>query len=222
LSLDAQGITAWGYNVGYMFKPSKSVTLGFNYRSEIIMKARGGSASFKDVPAFATTLTDTQFDADLPLPAEITAGISYKPSDKWLFAFDWNHTKWSAYKSLDVTFANGLTPSINPRNYADVNSYRFGAQYKATEKIVVRGGYYIDNSPVQKGYFAPETPRNDSKGYTAGFTYQVTKKLGIDASFLYLHFDQIDASYDYNANGNFGGTYKSVAFSPGLGITYSL
>jgi long-chain fatty acid transport protein len=228
VTLDAKGITASGYNVGMMFKLSKKVTLGMDYRSEIIMEARGGSADFEDVPTIASgTFTDTYFSADLPLPAELTAGISYKPSDKWLFAFDYNYTKWSVYKSLDVNFDNALPTSVNPRNYKDVSAYRFGAQYKASDKFTVRGGYYIDESPVQKGYFAPETPRNNSTGYTGGFTYQLNSKLGIDMSFLYLHFDEVNNSYDYfddpttnTGLTSFGGTYKSSVFSPGIGITY--
>ena len=231
VTIDAKGISAMGYNIGMMFKVSEQITLGMDYRSEIIMEARGGDATFSDVPAFAdaspTLQPNTTFDADLPLPAEITAGISYKPSDKWLFAFDFNHTKWSVYESLDVKFANNPVASINPRKYKDASSYRFGAQYKATEKITLRGGYYIDESPVQDGYFAPETPRNDSTGYTGGLTYQINSKFGIDLSFLYLHFDEIDNSYDHAtdpttgvAAPSFGGTYKSAVFAPGIGVTY--
>ena len=228
VTLDAKGISAMGYNVGMMFKLSNQVTFGMDYRSEIIMEARGGDATFADVPAIAAgSFTNTTFSADLPLPAEMTAGISYKPSDKWLFAFDYNYTKWDVYESLDVDFDNALPTSINPRNYKNASTFRFGAQYKATEKFTLRGGYYIDESPVQDGYFAPETPRNDSVGYTGGFTYQVNSKLGIDMSFLYLHFDQVNNSYDYfddptTSTGltSFGGTYKSTVFSPGIGITY--
>ncbi len=228
VTLDATGISATGYNVGMMFKLTKEVTLGVDYRSEIIMEARGGDATFADVPAIASgTFTNTTFSADLPLPAELTAGISYKPSDKWLFAFDYNYTKWDVYESLDVDFDNTLPTSINPRNYKNASTFRFGAQYKASEKFTLRGGYYIDESPVQDGYFAPETPRNDSVGYTGGFTYQINSKLGIDMSFLYLHFDEVNNSYDYfddpttsTGLSSFGGTYKSTVFSPGIGITY--
>lgn len=225
VNLDAQGITAWGYNVGFMFKPAKDFTLGFDYRSEIIMKARSGAATFNDVPGFATAqLANTTFDADLPLPAEITAGISYKASNKWLFAFDYNHTKWSVYKALTVNFANGNV-SNNPRNYKDSNSYRLGAQYIANDKFTFRAGWYYDQSPVQNGYFAPETPRNNSMGYTGGLTYKLNKNLGVDFSFLYLHFDEINNSYNYyyeNENAiPFGGTYKSSVFSPGVGVSYS-
>ncbi len=221
LTVDAQGITAWGYNIGMMFNPSSKVRLGLNYRSEITMKAKNGKATFNDVPSFAaSTFTNTTFNADLPLPAEVTAGISCFVTDKWLLAFDFNYAQWSAYESLNVQFNNGLPTSVNPRNYKNTSTYRVGTQYAANDKFTFRAGWYFDESPVQDGYFAPETPRNNSMGFTGGLTYQLNPKFGIDVSFLYLHFDEIDNSYDYNANGQFAGTYKSSVFSPGIGITY--
>lgn len=225
VTIDAKGITAWGYNLGMMFNPTDKIRLGMNYRSEIIMEARDGDAIYNDTPTF-NPLANTTFNADLPLPAELTVGLSYQVTDKWLLAFDYNRTMWSAYEALDVTFGNG-TESLNPRNYQNVSTYRVGTQYKANDKFTFRAGWYFDESPVQDGYFAPETPRNDSMGYTGGLTYQVNSKLGVDFSFLYLHFDEIDNSYNHSTdpisgqpNPDFGGTYKSVVFSPGIGITY--
>jgi long-chain fatty acid transport protein len=226
VNLEAKGINAWGYTAGFMFNPCKDLRLGVNYRSEIMMEARGGDATFNDIPVFAQgTYSNTTFDADLPLPAELTAGLSFNVTKKWMIAFDFNRTMWSAYESLNVDFGNNVPTSVNARNYHDTNTYRVGTQYKATDKFTFRAGWYKDESPISAGYFAPETPRNDSMGYTGGLTYQINKKLGVDASFLYLHFDEIDASYDhYSENGQvipFGGTYRSSVFSPGLGLTYS-
>jgi long-chain fatty acid transport protein len=60
--------------------------------------------------------------------------------------------------------------------------------------------------------------------FTGGFTFQLSNRFALDASFLYIHFDEVDESYDYyQENGQnvpFGGTYKNNAFVPGLGITY--
>lgn len=227
LTIDASGVTAWGWTAGFMFKPTEALTLGFNYRSEITMEARGGDAIFSNVPAFAQgNFSNTTFDADLPLPAEVTVGLSYKVNEKWLLAFDYNRAYWNVYESLTVSFANNVPTSVNPRNYKDASTYRLGAQYIHNAKFAFRAGWYFDESPVQDGYFAPETPRNDSMGFTGGLTYQLNKKLGVDFSFLYLHFDEVDNSYDHYSEGtqddvSFGGTYKNVVFSPGVGLTYS-
>ncbi|WP_306353802.1 OmpP1/FadL family transporter [Flavobacterium sp. '19STA2R22 D10 B1'] len=226
VTIDAQSVSAWGYTVGFMFNPTDKLRLGFNYRSKITMEARNGDATFNHIPAYAQgTFTNTTFDADLPLPAEITAGLSYQITDKWLVAFDYNRAQWAAYKALVVDFHNNVPTSVNPRNYKDSNTYRIGTQYKASDKFTFRAGWYKDESPVQDGYFAPETPRNDSMGYTGGLTYQINKKFGVDFSFLYLHFDETNNSYDHFVEDghevSFGGTYKSTVFSPGIGVSYS-
>ena len=227
VTIQEKGITAYGYSFGVMLKPCDHLNLGFNYRSKVIMEVEGGDADFENVPtSLPSDLSDGNFDAELPMPAEITVGLSYNYKDKLTFAFDYNLTQWSEYEALVVTFDNAVGTSTSLRNYQDSNTYRFGLEYKATKKITARGGVYFDESPVQDGYFAPETPRNDSVGYTAGFSYQVNDKLSIDTSFLYLHFEEIDNSYDhYLENGNvvpFSGTYKSSVFAPGIGVSYKL
>lgn len=226
VTIDASGVNEWGWSVSAMYTPWEDLRFGVNYRSEITMNAEGGQATFQNVPNTPLApFSDTTFDAALPLPAELTVGASYQLDEKWLFAFDFNRNYWGVYESLDIRFANGVE-SENPRNYEDANIWRFGMQYAATDRFVLRAGYYYDESPVQEGYFAPETPRNDSMGFTAGLSIDVTSSLALDASFAYVRFSEVDASYDhYRENGRtvpFGGTYKSTAFLPGLGITYKL
>jgi long-chain fatty acid transport protein len=210
--------------------------LGVNYRSQIDVQVEpgDGQATFANVPnSPLAPIANGEFDftASLPLPAEWTIGFSYKPNDEWLFAFDYNYAEWSAYNSLDLEFLNTdgtvALESINPRNYNDASTYRFGIQHSPIDKLDIRVGYYFDESPVQDGFFAPETPRNDSNGFTAGLSFNVSEKLAIDASFLYLNFEEVDASYDafLESDGTpapFAGTYKSSAVVAGLGLSYKL
>ncbi len=226
ITIEEKGITATGYTIGVMIKPIDNLNIGFNYRSKVSMEVKGGDATFENVPAPLNAI-DTKFDSSLPMPAETTIGMSYQYKEKLTFAFDYNLTEWSEYDALTIKLeSDPNNPSVNLRNYKDSNTYRFGLEYKATQKITARAGYYIDESPVQDGYFAPETPRNDSVGYTAGLSYQVNSKLSIDASFLYLQFDEIDNSYDYYMEGGvavpFAGTYKSSVIAPGIGVSYKL
>ncbi|WP_343763625.1 OmpP1/FadL family transporter [Gangjinia marincola] len=226
VTIDASGVNAWGWSGSFMFNPFDGFRLGVNYRSEIILDAEDGDADFENIPnSPATPFADTTFDASLPLPAEFTVGASYE-YDKWLFSFDYNRAFWDVYNSLDIDFADESIPdSENVRNYKNSNTFRFGLQYQALDKLTLRAGYYFDESPVQAGFFAPETPRNDSNGYTGGLTFNVTDHIAIDAAFLYLRFEEIDASYDfYVENGQqvpFEGTYKSSAFIPGLGVSFN-
>jgi len=230
VEIDDSGVTNWGWSASFMFTPTEKLRLGFNYRSLIELNAEGGDATFRNIPnspLVSVSNGTTTFDAKLPLPAELTVGISYQVNDKLLFAFDFNRTFWEVYKSLDIEFGDSEIPnSINPRNYENANTYRFGLQYQAMDNLSLRGGFYIDESPVQPGFFAPETPRNDAQGYTAGLTFDVSSRLSIDASFLFLRFKEVDASYDaYTENDTqvpFRGTYVSNSFIPGIGISYKL
>jgi len=229
VTIDASGVSAWGWSAGAMITPTENFRIGLNYRSEITIDAKDGKATFSNVPnSPLTSFENTTFKASLPLPAELTVGLSYEFLNKWLFAFDYNRTYWNVYDSLDIDFTSPNVPdSQNPRNYEDSSIYRFGVQYDANEKFTLRAGYYFDESPVQAGYFAPETPRNDASGYTGGLSFNVNSNFAIDASLLYVRFKEVQASYDpyIDENGQqvpFGGTYKSSAIVPGLGITYKL
>lgn len=228
VTVDATGVSAWGWSGSMMFSPSEKFRLGFNYRSEIILEAEDGAAEFSNVPnSPLTPFKNTGFNAALPLPAEVSVGLSYQFHKKWLFALDINQTIWSVYDSLNIDFDDPSIPdSENPRNYKDSSIYRFGFQYDASSLFTLRAGYYYDESPVQEGYFAPETPRNDSQGFTGGLSLNLSDNFTIDASFLFIRFAETDASYDhYMENGvavPFSGTYKSSAFVPGLGMTYKL
>lgn len=228
VTVDATGVSAFGWSASAMYNPTDRLRLGINYRSEIIMDAEGGEATFQNIPnSPLTPFEDTSFDASLPLPAEFSVGISYELLDKWLLAVDYNRAYWSVYESLDLNFASPNVPdSRNVRNYKDASTYRFGMQYLANEMFTLRLGYYYDESPVQSGYFAPETPRNDAHGFTGGLSLNVSDRLAIDAAFLFNRYAEVDESYDYyQENGQqvpFEGTYKTTAFIPGLGLTYKL
>jgi len=224
VTIDASGVNSWGWVASTMFNVTDNLHIGATYRSEIILEAEEGTAEFENIPnSPLTPFENTGITASMPLPAEMTVGMSYSFCEKWMFAFDF----WSVYESLDIDFENPAIPdSKNARNYKNSSVYRFGMQYEATKMFTLRAGYYFDETPVRPGYFAPETPRNDSNNFTAGLTVNLGERLQIDASFLYSHFKEVNASYDYYfENGQavpFKGTYKTNAFVPGLGLTYKL
>jgi len=229
VTVKASGVTAWGYNAGFLINPIQTLSLGINYRSKVDMQARGENAKFNNVPSsLKSTYADTTFDADLVLPAELTLGIAFDVSSNTLLAIDVNRTFWSAYKNLDIKFNNGTDPSLNPRNYNDANIYRVGVQHKLNNALTVRGGAYYDDSPISAGYYTPETPRNNSLGLTAGASYQVTKRVDISVSFLYLMFNEFNGAYDYveqdtdpsTPNKSFGGDYLTSVTAVGFGFNY--
>ena len=97
--------------------------------------------------------------------------------------------------------------------------YRLGAEYAVSDKFQVRAGGYYDQSPVENGYLTPETPDANAIGLSAGLSYQLTEKLGIDASFLYLNRKKRTDTADLS--GGVPGTFKSVGYVPGIAGNYN-
>ena len=50
---------------------------------------------------------------ELPLPASLTWGVSFRPVPKWEFAVDLQYVLWSAYDQLDVRILDPST-AIRP------------------------------------------------------------------------------------------------------------
>ncbi|AKQ47156.1 long-chain fatty acid transport protein, outer membrane protein [Rufibacter radiotolerans] len=224
LELDGAA-SGMGFNVGVFFKPTDKLSLGLTYRSKVEMEVKEGDVTFTlpTAPVLAPSFTATQFDATLPLPANITLGVGFKPTDKLTIAVDLQRVQWSAYKSLRFDFNGnaggpGVTSSESPRNYEDVFIYRLGLQYQVSDILTVRAGGYYDQSPVQSGYLTPETPDADSRGVSTGLTLALSEKVDLDASFLYIN--KKERTDDAKGSGGVPGTFKSIAYIPGVGLNY--
>jgi len=213
--------TSMGFNAGVLYKPVEGVSIGIDYRSKMSMKVENGDAIFNIPSSLTTTISESnKFSADLPLPANVDFGISYELSEKWLMAFEFNWVLWSAYDSLKFTFEeNGdLLNSSEPREYTNSLIGRIGVQYTASEIITLRGGMYYDPSPTNENYFSPETVSLNQLAFTLGASITPVKGLSIDLSYLQLFGLEAEKYYE---PANFGGTYKTLTFVPGIGISYN-
>lgn len=231
----------YGYNIGVFLQPTEKLNIGISYRSQvdIDLDESEGKGKFKypsNIPAplvaayKAKGAKDGSFSATLPLPSSLNLGVAYQINPKWLVSADVNYIGWDVYKSLVFTSTDSpALNSSNKRKWKNSLTYRVGAQYSVNEKLNLRCGFYYDETPVDEKYYAPETPGANKIGLTAGASYMLTKKLSIDASFIYSKGEKVDG-VDQNkaigvANGKpvyFGGEYQNTAFIPSIGITYNL
>ena len=210
-----------GFNAGIFFQPSEKFSVGLNYRSKVDMEVEGGDAIFTVPSGVASRFPAAKFDASLPLPSNITLGIGFMPTEKFTIAADVQRVNWSAYENLTFTYdqpINGSTETTNARNYEDAYIYRLGFQYAVSEAFTLRAGGYYDQSPVQDGYLTPETPDADARGLSGGLGYRFGENFQVDASFLYINKkERTDLS---DKSGGIPGTYKAVAYIPGLALSY--
>ena len=212
--------SGYGFNAGIYFKVSDKFSVGIDYRSQVTVNVNGGSADFTTPSSLAYKFPNTTFSTTLRLPQVATVGLGYVPNNKLKLALDVNFVGWKSYDSLVIDFADNtdaLEDVHSPRMYKNSYIFRLGAQYTLNEKWTARCGAYYDMTPVQAGYLTPETPDTDKLGITVGASLKVTKKIHIDASFLYIEGKK---RTDTNLETEFTGTYKTRAFVPGVSLEY--
>ncbi|GAB4310775.1 MAG: outer membrane protein transport protein [Bacteroidales bacterium] len=215
--------TAFGFNAGAYFKPSDKLSIGVDYRSKVTMKIEDGATAFTEIPVSLQESfpASGNFNAELPMPANLDAGLAYKFSDKFTLAAEINMVFWSVYDSLIIDFKENnelLTDSRNPREYSDRVIYRLGGAYKISDKLCVRAGVYYDQTPTNENFFTPETVSLNTLAFTLGLSYRPVEGLSIDLSYLQLEGLEDDRYYTPD---NFGGTYRARTFVPGIGVSYS-
>jgi long-chain fatty acid transport protein len=210
----------FGFNAGIFYKPTDKISIGVDYRSQIMMKMEGGDATFTVPSALSTSVPATnKFDAELPMPGNLDFGLAYAFNDKFTLAAEVNWIMWSTYESLDFTFeeSGDLLNSTNPREYKDTWIPRIGGQYKLNDMFTFRAGFYYDNSPANEKYFTPETVTLNTLAFTLGATITPIEGLDIELSYLELHGMEAEKTYEPD---NFSGTYKTMTAIPGIGISY--
>lgn len=257
VNLKGTSDVAFGYNVGIMWEPKKDWIVGANFRSKSTVKVNGGEASVSYAPLMERLL-DTEigmkmlgqlgmidkanFSAEMPLPWVLTFGTSYKPVEKLLLALDVQLTGWSAYKSLDISFADpnlaGFAQHLE-KNYKNAWAFRLGACYSLTERLDLRAGCILDLTPVNKKYYNPETPGMTKIEPSVGLSFRPVPRLSIDMSFLYVAGlgaknatcstkDLLAPAINQLAPGTlepettFTADYKTRALVPSIGISFTL
>jgi long-chain fatty acid transport protein len=254
---DADVAVAVNAGIMYDILPDK-LALGVGYRSEAKMKVAKGKTEVNylndfvksAVSAGIPTFEKGSFKAELPLPANLNTGISFRPMENLLLAFDWQWVFWGTYDKLAIDFTDDVTvtalvggspvtmpfnktPNAVPstKKYHDTFAYRLGAQYTLIDQLDVRLGVYFDESPVDDEYLTPESPSTNKLGSTIGLSFRPISGLSIDASLLRsISFPEgRDATSGSspgkkNADGSYdgiNGRYEVTAWVPSVGLNYN-
>ena len=212
--------TGYGFNGGIYYKATDKFSIGIDYRSQVNVKVKSGTANFTVPASLIQYFPQTTFSTQLALPQVVTLGLGYVVNSKIKLALDINYIGWKSYDSLIIDFAKNtdkLADIHSPRMYKNVFIFRVGGEYKLNKKWTVRLGTYFDMTPVPSGYLTPDTPDENKIGITSGASYRVTKRIHIDTSVIYIEGLK---RTDTDNEGNFGGTYKERAIIPGVSLEY--
>jgi len=225
IHLEGDDMFAYGFNAGLMFKPTKCISIGASYHSEVTYEFEG-TATSTGPDQVASSLPKGDITAELTTPQNIAGGIAVDLSSKLKLSADFQYVGWSSYDTLAVTFVETNVVSASPRMYEDSYIIRLGGAYKANDQLTVLGGIYYDNNPVSNEYLNPSLPESDRIGLSLGFEAHLFENLSIQGSYLFIRGQQltIDNSHEaYTSGGSgFNGTYNTSANIFGLSFNLGL
>ncbi len=166
LDLNTTG-TGWGLQTGLNWHPTKDLSVGLSYRSEVRIEsdgtARGDARSQLDRLGLGGARSDFAYDAGVnnTLPPMVSLGAQYQASARLRLAAQLDWIGWErTFDTLVVDLKNGnnddlngLTKSRNihdeiPLNWRDQWVGRIGAEYALSDSTMLRAGYAYSPSPV--------------------------------------------------------------------------
>jgi long-chain fatty acid transport protein len=185
---------AFAYNFGVLFKPQNDLKFGLAFRSRTYMKFDDADVKYKD-PIGSPAKTQIARGASVPLPAMVSAGISWKATPEWDLNFTYDWTKWNDFRALTASFRTPLpvlgVPAISGlvvrQEWKNTSTLRFGTAYRPIQNLQLRGGIALDETPVPSQTLSPAIPGADILALTGGVGY-TWNKLSLDISYAALFY----------------------------------
>jgi long-chain fatty acid transport protein len=142
--ISGQGVGV-GATAGLMLRPTSRVSVGLSWRSDLDVKTSGNGVLVLP-PEMALDAEHVQ-----QWPQSLSASVAFAASDAFVIAGQVDWTQWSKFESLDVHFP--ASPDLDARTHYELDwddslTVRLGAQFRASEKLVLRGGALFDQSAV--------------------------------------------------------------------------
>jgi long-chain fatty acid transport protein len=190
------GLTAHpiGWNVGALYHITETTSAGIQFRSELQAKLNGDAeftgpaATGPPFPLF----TNTKFHASIKLPPRIVAGLSTKVIPRWTINGEIEWQGWNTVGTIPRTFdatadSNVPQSALNQRgfrNWKNSYIYKIGAEFAATDRLALRGGYFYDEAAIPDSTFDPLVPTANLNAVTIGFGYKWPTVV-VDAAYLF-------------------------------------
>jgi len=214
-----------GWNGGLLWHPSDRTRLGVAYRSNTSADLRG-PAQFT-VPPEASVLTstgaftNTRARASLPMPEAWSFGVVQSITPRVALLGDATRTRWSRQQQLSVTFENPVQPPIaQPSNWSDTWRFSLGAEFKASDRLTLRGGIADERTPVPDATREPRIPEANHRWYAVGATWTHSKRLDIDAFLVHLTTDAAPINVSAPLLGSLHGDARWNIWTMGVGGTW--
>jgi long-chain fatty acid transport protein len=219
--------SSWGggVRIGYMGQFTEQIAVGVAYATKMSM------GEFDDYRGLFAQ--QGKFD----IPANFTIGGSFRPTEQWLLALDFQRIYYS--DSVAVSNPSSLIGNClqgNPGNclggsdgagfgWQDINVWKFGVQYQLNDQWTLRGGYNYTQNPVQAAdvTFNILAPGVVKSQWTLGATWKLDKASEITGMFMYAQRNSVTGTSLFTGFGAPGTTTETISMKEmQIGIAYTM
>ena len=178
---------------------------------------------------------------DFEVPMSIGFGCMLSPKDNFRLALDVEWINWTkSAKSMKLTLTNGQNSNINkvlgqggvgqaplivdfPLNWTDAVLVKIGGEYDFSKTFTLRLGYAYGNNPIPATTINPIVPANLVHHFTAGSTFNLTKRALINLGVEYgLKNNQVSDTPNLVASEYNGSTTGLLNLLGHISVTYYL
>lgn len=197
---------SWGWNIGALYEIDQASRVGVAYRSSVEANTSGSvdftvdstfqgflDTNFTGTP-LAAFLTDTSIQAAIELPAQLSVSYVRDVNANLTLMADVTWTEWSNFDALVIKFDNLAQPtSVQPENWEDSYRYALGANYRVDDKMLLRFGVAMDETPVPSAEDrTARIPGDERTWISLGLGYQLDANTSIDVGYSHLSVDNAD------------------------------
>ncbi|UCF68215.1 MAG: outer membrane protein transport protein [Acidobacteriota bacterium] len=210
-----------GFNVGLLYRPTETFSVGLTYRSPIDVKLDGygrltqiptGNPELDLLLVVPGSPFEQPFDVDLPMttsfdfPDSLSLGIAYRFNDDVIAEVDFNWTGWGRFDRITTEFPEYPEQDfVRVENWVDVWHYRIGVNWSLNSSNEIRWGFIYDQSPQPDESIGPIIQDADRRGFTFGYG-RVGQHVNFDLALEYAPYQKRTPSV---SNNNFFGTYET-------------
>jgi len=213
----------YGLSLGLLVKPIEKLSVGLSFKTKTTVSFEGtaSNSAFK-----AYNAEETDYERDLAWPMWIGGGIAFCATEKLTITADVQYSKWSETEETIVTTykdavwdaqVNQTGQNEMHLNWEDATQIRFGAQYKVTDVLTVRAGYYNDPAPAPDETLNIIFPSVSYNAITAGGSYCLGK-ISLDLGVEYLSGE--DREIPFESAYEMPGTHGMDIIAASFGMTY--
>ncbi len=268
LGLAQQGFTAaeevdmdddfnYSFNVGVMYRPMDTVSVGVTYRSRtdtdydghlelagltaaekanlntLLKTASGGAMQGLTHYSYKVSMSSIDF------PDQLQVGVRYQPHERLSLEADMVWTNWSIVKTETLKIEDRelqqalailagqktpVTQIVTPRYWKDTKQVKLGIEWKATDLVTLRGGYFYDPTPIPDNTFDVVWADADKTTIAAGIGLNLAPWT-IDGVVQYtnVEHERIIGGESVNLNDTYGQEVKVRADGEvwGFGLTFN-